>query len=184
MLPLTTTFLDGDAMRPFDFVVTEGLVSAGLDGTEHQRVHPHTAPPGMHMDAHQFVAELVFDGRKPHRTRGGEGRGEGTTGATIAVAHVRGVAGVPERSKKSDWSLTTAPAINAELVETVDAIVLRVAEEASSPYGATTGPLAVVVPEPGVSWIHLPSQRYRGPGQRSRRLPKQAPTRLWDYPSC
>jgi hypothetical protein len=136
MLPLTTTFLDGDAMRPFDFVVTEGLVSAGLDGTEHQRVHPHTAPPGTHMDAHQFVAELVLMGGS--RTEREEARGEGTTGATLAVAHVRGVAGVPERSKKSDWSLTTAPAINAELVEIVDAIVLRVAEEASSPYGATT----------------------------------------------
>jgi len=30
---------------------------------------------------------------------------------------------------------------------------------------------AVVLCEPGVSWIDLPSQRYRGPEQRSRRLP-------------
>jgi hypothetical protein len=74
MLPLTTTFLDGDAMRPFDFVVTEGLVSAGLDRTERQRVHPHTAPPGTHMDAHQFVAELVLMGGS--RTEREEGRGE------------------------------------------------------------------------------------------------------------
>jgi hypothetical protein len=36
MLPLATMFLDGDAMRPLDFVVTEGLVSTiglGRSGT-------------------------------------------------------------------------------------------------------------------------------------------------------
>ena len=33
-------------------------------------------------------------------------------------------------------------------------------------------PRAVILPEPGVSWINLPSQHYRGPEQRSRRLPK------------
>ena len=44
------------------------------------------------------------------------------------------------------------------------------AEEASNPYGATR-PKAVVLPGPGVSWINLPSQRYQGPEERSRRLP-------------
>ena len=60
-----------------------------------------------------------------------------------------------------------------------------VTEEASSPYGATR-PSAVVLPGPGISWIHLPSRRYRGPEQRSRRLPvvEQAPTRLRNYPPC
>jgi hypothetical protein len=31
--------------------------------------------------------------------------------------------------------------------------------------------LAVVLPEPGVSWINLPNQRYQSPEQRSWRLP-------------
>ena len=37
-----------------------------------------------------------------------------------------------------------------------------------------------MLPEPGVSWINLPSQRYQGPAQRSRgcRLSKQSPTLL------
>lgn len=42
-------------------------------------------------------------------------------------------------------------------------------------------PQAVIRPEPGVSWMNLLSQHYRGPEQRSRRLPKvakQNPTRL------
>ncbi len=33
-------------------------------------------------------------------------------------------------------------------------------------------PKVVVLPEPGVSWINLLSQRYRGPEQRSRTLLK------------
>jgi hypothetical protein len=60
-----------------------------------------------------------------------------TAGATIAVARVRVVAEVPERLKEERLVSDNRPAINAELVGTVDAIVLRVAKEASSPYGAT-----------------------------------------------
>jgi hypothetical protein len=78
------------------------------------------------MDVHQFVAELVLMGGS--HTEREEGRATDATrnrGPKIPVARERGVAGSRSASKKSDWSLATAPAINAELVETVDAIVLR-----------------------------------------------------------
>ena len=211
MVPLTTTFVDGDAMRPLDFVVTEGLVStiglgqsgtvnapgdataygkgsagheagvvnreigngpgefgksaeashrlmnealrtllfadartgssaAGLDGTEHQRVHPHTAPPGAHMDAHQFVAELVLMGRS--HTEREEGRATGATrcrGPKIPVAHERGVAGVPERLKEERLVAGNRPCDQCRAGRDGGRHRAPVAKEASSPYGATTG---------------------------------------------
>ena len=43
-----------------------------------------------------------------------------------------------------------------------------------------------MLPEPGVSWINLPSQRYQGPAQRSRRLPfvQAESNTARGYPSC
>jgi hypothetical protein len=57
--------------------------------------------------------------------------------------------------------------------------VSPLAEEASSPYGATNrgGRPA----EPGVSWSSLQNLRYQGPEQRSRKLPKPLSRIQHDY---